>query len=276
MPHITIVPTAQEVSSQSLLFPESDPGTPLRTDPLSLPPVVVIDALRATSTIASGLAAGVLGVIPVATVEEARSRRMEGILLAGERGGDRLPGFDFGNSPVEIRAATGRLVVLTTTNGTLATRRVAEAAGTGGVGRALPTIFAGAFVNRTRVADALVREDRGAILVCSGQDGHPAAEDLLAAGSLIARLPASWTRDDLSVVAEWAFLGAIQGLMGATVQESLGRAIRRCPHGATLEQKGYDADLTACAELDAIDVLPVLERQGDDLLFVVAAEGHGR
>lgn len=266
MPNITIIPTAQAVTAEGLVpllratGPDAGAGFG--------PPAVVIDALRATSTIASALAAGVRSVIPVASVEEARGRKAEGVLVAGERGGDRLPGFDLGNSPVEVRAAAGQTLVLTTTNGTLATRRLLEAVSPSG-GRPM-TILAGAFVNRARVARALRQRDGGALLVCAGQDGHPAAEDLLAAGAVVAALPASWVRDDLAVIAEWAFLEAVPG--DGNGHDGLLAAIERCPHGTSLRDKGYGADLRACADLDGLDVLPTLHEIDGTWAFVAHAD----
>lgn len=283
MPRISMIATAQAVTSESLFLgtPAAQLGpasTPDR-DPGPLPPAVVIDALRATSTIASALAHGARAVIPVAKVDEARQRKGEGIWIAGERGGDRLPGFDLGNSPVEARAAAGRVLVLTTTNGTLATRRVLEAAD----GASGPvTILAGAFVNRARVVRALREADAGVVLICAGQEGHPAAEDLLAAGSMVADLPAAWVRDDLSVMAEWAFLGLQKDVLpdggdrGADLRSALLCAIERCPHGTTLRDKGYGTDLLACADLDSLDILPVLRKVQGDWQFVSGDAGTGR
>lgn len=285
MPHVTIVPTAQQVSSAAL-FQGEDPSLPgrLAPDADSLAPVVVVDALRATSTIASALAAGVRGVIPVATVDEARVRRADHVKIAGERGGDRLPGFDFGNSPVDIAGAAGSFVVLTTTNGTLATRRIVDAAGRAG---RRPVVYAGAFVNRRRVAQALVAAGRGVVIVCAGQDGHPAGEDLLAAGAIASLLPAAWHRDDLAVTAEWAFAGAVGSALNGSdaapdrthrdlgLRHALRTALARCPHGSVLAAKGYGADLDACAALDSLDVLPQLQERGDDWAFVASGPSLG-
>jgi 2-phosphosulfolactate phosphatase len=99
---------------------------------LSNQAVLVIDVLRATSTISTALAAGATSVVPVEEAGEA-SKLAEalggGVILAGERGGLPLPGFHLGNSPAEYRRekVAGRVVVLTTTNGTYALRKVQAA-----------------------------------------------------------------------------------------------------------------------------------------------------
>src|SRR4051812_27980863 len=90
---------------------------------------VVFDVLRATSSMVTALAHGAKEIIPVSTIEEAltaRIRRPEA-LLGGERHGDRIEGFDLGNSPFEYREIAGRTVISTTTNGTVALRACANA-----------------------------------------------------------------------------------------------------------------------------------------------------
>jgi 2-phosphosulfolactate phosphatase len=234
--------------------------------PLPAGPVAVIDILRATSTIVTALAAGAPWVEPVASVATARRRRRADprSLLAGERHGDRLPGFDLGNSPVEAAGlGPSRGVVLTTTNGTRACDRLVRQ-GAGGDDR---PVYAAAFTNLAAVAAALRRDvDRtGAevvTIVCSGQDGHSAAEDLLAAGALVTRLPAAWERDDLATVAEWAWRDG----EGARLVERLTAA----PHGATLAAKGYGDDIAACARIDVSDAVPRLRVEAGRARFVLA------
>jgi 2-phosphosulfolactate phosphatase len=226
---------------------------------LPVGPIAVIDTLRATTTVAAALAAGAPWVEPVASVAEARRRRAArpNALLAGERGGDRLPGFDLGNSPVAAAAlGGGRGLILTTTNGTRACDRLVRA-GAGGEER---PIYAAALVNAARAAAALRRAAerpgcQAAILVCAGQDGHAAAEDLLTAGAIAAALPAAWGRDDLALMAQWAWERRPDG--------DLAHTLAACPHGRTLAAKGYGADIVASARVDAFDVLPRLVLAAD-------------
>ena len=90
---------------------------------------VVFDVLRATSTITTAMANGCSAVWPVLTIEEAQSVALQwpGASLAGERFGDPIEGFDFGNSPLEFAAAAPARLITTTTNGTVALRSCAEA-----------------------------------------------------------------------------------------------------------------------------------------------------
>lgn len=227
--------------------------------PLPPGPCAVIDALRATTTIVAALSAGATAVEPVATVAAARRRaRALGAkaLLAGERRGDPLPGFDLGNSPVEAEArAPGRIVVLTTTNGTLACQRLVAQ----GAGSDARPVYAAALPNVSSVADRLAADaDRpGALavgVVLAGQDGHSAAEDVLVAGALIARLPAAWARDDGALVAEWAWRAQAADRAAA---------LAACPHGRTLLAQGYHADIAWAARLDSAPCLPSLETPPD-------------
>lgn len=145
---------------------------------------VVFDVLRATSTIVTALANGCRTVIPVEEIAEAieiaraLKEPAENILLGGERGGERVPGFPHGNSPLEYtqEVVTGKVLVLTTTNGTRAIRRAARDAS---------VLFTGSLLNARAVAHELWRLQVDAALVCAGTNGHFSLEDALAAGVVI-------------------------------------------------------------------------------------------
>ena len=153
---------------------------------------VVFDVLRATSTIATALANGAAGVVPVSEIAEALvwRRRQQGILLAGERGGVRIRSahasggdFDLGNSPREFtrEVVLGKTIVTTTTNGTRALRSCAGA----------KVVLAGAFLNLSATAAFLRRLDpEHLLLVCSGTGEDEAFEDTLCAGALAAEFAA--------------------------------------------------------------------------------------
>lgn len=144
---------------------------------------VVIDVLRATTTLVVALAHGAGPVLPAETVEEAlRLRdRTPGALLCGEREGRKVEGFDLGNSPEEYRSevVADRPLVFASTNGSRAMVRA----------RAARCWLPGSFVNASAVVEALVGEERVAIL-CAGNLGRPSLEDLGCAGLLCARMAA--------------------------------------------------------------------------------------
>ncbi len=145
---------------------------------------MVIDILRASSTIVTALSRGAAAVLPCLTVEEAlsiRDRHPPGtVLLGGERGGVRIEGFDLGNSPREYTAEKirDRFVGFTTTNGTRALLRSLEAT----------KIFVGSFLNLSRIVDVLSDSALPIHLVCAGTDGQITGEDVLFAGAVCQRL----------------------------------------------------------------------------------------
>jgi 2-phosphosulfolactate phosphatase len=221
---------------------------------------VVLDVLRATTTIIHALAAGCTAVRPCAEVEEARElagqMRAGRVLLGGERGGVALPGFDLGNSPREYTAKVcrGSTLVLTTTNGTRALLRAAAA------GR----VLLGAFVNFSAVCEQIKQDARPVHIVCAGTDGQVSLEDTLLAGALV-----DFLRDvvevDLNDSARLAwdcFEQHGRVLLGAL---EVGRG------GVTLKRLGYDEDIRAAAKVDQFALVPELRR--DPLRVEVGAVG---
>lgn len=225
---------------------------------------VVIDVLRASTTMITALANGAVRVVPVADVDEARRIAADvepPVLLGGERGGLRLPGFDLGNSPLEYGPArvAGRTVVITTTNGTAALQ----------ASRGAREILVGAIVNRSAVAAAirgLAGPGDAVHLVCAGTDGLVSAEDVLAAGAI---LDAAMLDDPGHVLDEAAgravemfrATAAAADLAGALVAE-----FRRAPGGSNLVDLGMEVDLPVAAAIDAYSVVPRLDRDSGSLI----------
>ncbi len=138
---------------------------------------VVFDILRATSTIVTALASGAREIFPVSTIEEAHALHLQwpDAALGGERHGDRIENFDFGNSPAEYAANPPARIITTTTNGTVALR-ACEGAG---------EVFAGALLNMDALALRLTRRQPDELLlVCAGTFRDVALEDVFAAGRL--------------------------------------------------------------------------------------------
>ncbi len=216
---------------------------------------LVIDVLRASTSIISALANGAAGVIPVETVSEARARKVElggTALLAGERGGDPPEGFDLGNSPLEFTNASvgGRTVVLTTSNGTRALLASRPAA----------VVGVAAFVNAAAaVAWAHARED-DVVLVCAGDLGASSLEDQACAGLLAARLSAADPDARLTPAATAA------RALGIAYGKDLERLARDAPHARGLIAKGRGADVAACFVLDTSTMVPVLLAGVDKLV----------
>lgn len=224
---------------------------------------VVIDVLRASTTIATALAHGAAAVRPVAGIEEARELAAvlgAGTLLGGERGGVRIPGFDLGNSPLEYTPdrVAGKTIVITTTNGTAALHACREAR----------EILVGALVNRTAVADEVRRLAGDSVpvhLVCAGTDGEITAEDVLAAGAILdAAAAGSVEALDESAREAVAFFRRVAAAVD--VQSGLVAEFRRSPGGSNLVDLGMEADLPVAAAIDSLAVVPRLDRASGRLI----------
>lgn len=207
--------------------------------------VIVIDVLRASTTLATALEHGAAEVLAVAGLDEARevaaelvTRRRPKPLLAGERGCLKPAGFDLGNSPAEMTpaAVAGRTLVASTTNGTRALLAAGEAR----------VLLLGAFVNLSATADRVVEEDEGDVaIVCAGVDGQAAYDDVAAAGAFVAALAArgDFELDDGSKV---ALPCAPERMTSAAV---FARISRSGPAGR-LEALGLGDDVKAASRVD--------------------------
>jgi phosphosulfolactate phosphohydrolase-like enzyme len=197
--------------------------------------VIVVDALRASVTITLALALGAERVIPVLTVDAARGHRgRANRLVAGERGGAKLPGFDLGNSPTQLLAhadqVCGKTLILTTSHGT---RAILAARG----GSA--AVLIGALPNAatvTHVARSIAeRMQRDISLVAAGSGAKPAPEDDYAIAVLAARISGDPPPPQ-------APLDVFQA----------------SPNARRLSDLGYTDDVILCAEVDRLDVVPIL------------------
>jgi len=223
---------------------------------------VVIDVLRASTTMVTAVAEGAAGVWPVATLAEAHTlaeRMRPAVVRGGERGGRRITGFDLGNSPLEYTRGRigGREVVITTTNGTAAIAACSTAAET----------LVGAIVNRQAVARAVrqlaVRQGLTEVhLVCAGTDGEVSAEDVLGAGAILDAAIADWPQagDGLDRVAADAIANFRQLAAAENPTAALESAFRHSPGGRNLLALGMAVDLGACARIDTRPVVPRLDR----------------
>lgn len=228
--------------------------------------VAVIDVLRATTTMLTALENGALGVVPVATPEEAFELRRgrSDVVLAGERRAVRIDGFDFGNSPLELtrEAVQDKVVVLTTTNGTQSFRRV-QPQGPGADG---PSVFAACLRNASAAAEALVHEadgsGKGVLLVCSGTDGRFSREDAYCAAVMLTHIEslASVVRGDgAEALARIGRVGG--GSAGRSAPPSPDSALDEvCGsfHGRRLLELGLRADVEFCAQIDVSIGVPRL------------------
>ena len=220
---------------------------PKRAQPgeLTGQPVVVIDVLRATTTMVQALASGADCIWPYASVEDARiaAAQMEPRpLLCGERYGFKLDGFDLGNSPSEYTVDTvaGRPLVLTTTNGTRALEYCRSGA----------RVVLAAFTNLSAVCDEL-REVEVCHLVCAGTDGEVTKEDALLAGAIISAL----NNPELENAGAELALTAWQRIDPS----QLAREFESTAGGQNLMKIGMQDDLKLAAEIDQYSLIPIFD-----------------
>lgn len=212
---------------------------------------VVIDVLRATTTIVHALAAGAVEVAPCQEVDEARRLKEqigEMAVLGGEREGLLISGFDFGNSPSEYTPARvrGKSLIFTTTNGTRALQRCRHAR----------RVLIGAFVNFSALCRELAGESQIA-LVCAGTDGHVTREDTLLAGAIVEDLYKS-SRAKLNDQAEIA-ADAWQTAVRLMTDRPLGMTLRASRGGQNLIEIGQENDIDLAANIDKFDRVPELD-----------------
>jgi len=214
--------------------------------------VAVVDVLRASTSIAVAIANGARAVIPLPSSEEVASRsktlaRSE-VRLAGERKSQPISGFDFGNSPSEFsrEAVEGKTVLMTTTNGTAAILAVQGA----------KDIVVGSYVNFSAVLGVLrnaLRAGTDVAIVCAGQDRQFSLEDSACAGLFIQHLTTKHTKTEVNDAAQAAMV------LNKKYGTNLKRLFKASSHGQALAAAGFEADLEACAELNAYGVLPVYQ-----------------
>jgi 2-phosphosulfolactate phosphatase len=222
--------------------------------------VVVIDVLRASTTITYAMRAGAREIIPVASVEAAmkivgnlHSTMMSdrpATILCGERGGKRIEGFKLGNSPFEYteEAVRGKALILTTTNGAVALTKAKHAR----------QCFVSSFVNLTASVDAIASipgiEGEQLIILTSGREEEFSLEDATCAGMLITRLMTRLGTMKLSDSARAAL--SVYHQYGADIY----RTLLESDHGRTLTELGFDRDILAASQIDSVPLVPVLEQ----------------
>jgi 2-phosphosulfolactate phosphatase len=209
---------------------------------------VVIDVLRATSTITLALASGYERVLVAGSIEEAKTLRADGRVLAGEVGCARAPGFDLGNSPEETLEPRGPELVLATTNGAPAIIGSAAVAG---------EVLAASMLNLAAVAAQIGEGDT--LIVCAGTDGNVSIEDVYLAGRLSALLEGP--RTDAARVAE--AVAAAYPTALAALEASAG--------AVGLRREGLESDIAYCAQESIVDLVPRLTRTADGIAILEAA-----
>ncbi len=217
--------------------------------------VVVIDVLRASSTITTALAEGARRIIPVFSLEEARKRagnyHPDEVLLGGERNGKKIPGFDLGNSPLEYRSQKikNKIILLSTTNGVKAINQVTKA----------KKIIIGCFLNIQAVIQYCQSYSKEVLLVCAGNRGSVSLEDTVCAGMIkyIAEGSTKQADPDYPYYYDDAL---IAGHMYLKFKDDLLKMLKSSNWGQHLRTMGLEEDLIFCAQENIYHHIPILEK----------------
>jgi 2-phosphosulfolactate phosphatase len=230
--------------------------TPEQTPTDHLPDcAVVIDVLRATTTIATALNAGAEAVQAFRDMDQlmevSENWPVELRLRAGERGGAKVEGCDLGNSPLDCtpELIKGRRLFISTTNGTRALQRVENS----------PTVITGSIINRQATVRYLLDSQPETVwMLGSGWEGSFSLEDTVCAGaiaaSLLAKAPQEVTIGNDEVIAAIALY--------TQWQDQLVELFRQASHGQRLLRLNCDEDLKYCAAIDSLEVLPIQTEPG--------------
>ncbi|MCY7374203.1 MAG: 2-phosphosulfolactate phosphatase family protein [Spirochaetaceae bacterium] len=213
---------------------------------------IAVDVLRATTTMATVLAAGGeaiqvfsdLDTLKLVSADWDADKR----LRAGERGGAKVEGFDLGNSPLDCteKLVKGRRLFISTTNGTRALQRIQSA----------PAVLAAAFVNRAAAVNYLLAKQPEIVwIVGSGWEGTYSLEDTACAGA-IAHSVLQQTNTPLDELAgNDEVVGAIS--LYEQWRDRLVELFHQASHGKRLLRLGCHEDIKYCAQVDILDVLPI-------------------
>lgn len=204
--------------------------------------VIVIDVLRATSVIISALKNGAKSVVPVTSVEEAleTKKKLENVILGGERKAQKIEGFDLSNSPEDYgsTAVHDKNVIITTTNGTKAISRSSAAS----------KVYIGALLNAKAVSVKAYEEKQDIVIVNSGTNGSFSMDDFIASGAVIEEL-LNLDTFELTDVSKTA-------LMIYRNHPDFKSYVREAKHYQVLMDLGLERDIDFCLQKDLYDIVP--------------------
>jgi len=206
--------------------------------------VVVVDVLRATSVICTMMHNGVKEIIPVKTIEEAKSYKEKGYLVVAERNGQKLDFADFGNSPYFFTrdVVEGKTIVYSTTNGTNAIN----------VGQEADEIIIGSFLNLSALIDHLKKQSKDILILCSGWKGKFCIEDTILAGAISQNLidKYGYTTNCDSVFASIDIWSLAKVDLKAYIEKAAQRH--------RLKKLGLDDVIGYCFSKDVTSIIPIL------------------
>jgi len=212
--------------------------------------VVVIDILRASSTIVTALVQGCWGFVPIFSPdqveEKARQFEKEEVLLGGERGGRKIKGFNLGNSPREYKRemVKDKIVIFSTTNGVKTLEMVKSAS----------EIIIGSFLNLQAVANYCANYKGDILLICAGTEGQFSLEDSVCAGMLVnflkEKFPKIYQETDANLTAQ---------ILYKRFSKNILEMLRKSQHGQYLQKIGLGKDLVFCSQENIFNIVPIFK-----------------
>ena len=212
---------------------------------------VVIDVLRATTTITTAFQNGCRQVIPVAEVDTAKKlaavQSKETTLLCGERDGNKVTGFHLGNSPSEYisNVVKNKTLIFTSTNGSQMLAKSRESNYT----------LIASFINMSKVVEYIIEQDRDIVILCAGSQNQFSLEDTVCGGMIIHQLykkiPKKIRINDLvlsSMILYQKFENNVLQMLNLSM------------HGRYLVKIGFKQDLLTCANVDSVALVPVFQK----------------
>lgn len=218
--------------------------------------VVIVDVLRATSSICAAIHNGVKNLIPVATVDEARAMKQQGYMVASERDGYVLDFADFGNSPFNFtpEIVQGKDIVYSTTNGTRCIHMAAHS----------KAVVIGAFLNLSVLTDWLISQNAPVLIFCASWKDRFSLEDTVFAGALAERLMESGKFESICDA-----VTASMDLWNLAKPDLFGY-MQKAAQKKRLASKGLDDCIEFCLTNDLCPVIPAFR---DDKLVDILGNG---
>lgn len=212
--------------------------------------VVVIDALRASTTIVTALANGIRDIIPFSSKKGLlkfynKERNKDKYILAGETKGKKITGFDLDNSPLSFfnSVLIGKTVLFKTSNGTSVLNQIDKS----------NLILVGSLVNSKVIVDLVLKKNEDLYLICAGSNGTFSLEDFVSAGRFCYLLKKeNWSGDDLTTAAARIY----EDNRG---YEEIVKLFYHSRNGQNLLKLGYEEDIKFASKLDSYDLLPVYD-----------------
>jgi 2-phosphosulfolactate phosphatase len=217
--------------------------------------VIMIDVLRASTTIVTAFANGCKRITPVLEVEDAfmLHKKNSNLLLGGEREGRKPQGFNFGNSPFDYteESVGSKELAYTTTNGTKALLAAKGAS----------KILIGSFVNLQAIVNTALTIGNDIVVLCAGRENTFSMEDAFCAGSMVTTINSAICKLEIEDGARWGYyaVNAMKSGMDKLMDHQVQTLISNTKHGKYLQSIGLQKDIEFCARQDIFDVVPQYE-----------------